>query len=206
MKIAGKAVYVDAAGKHHSIKGVGNVPNNVALQKLKVSGSFTFDEVSCDDVKISGECDGKSFNAKNISVEGTADIDSVKSESFKLSGSADINKLIAEEIIIESRKGKIGAIKCGKLKIFHEEINEVGSAILSRLFGGKVSHHSNSRVRIENIDAETVELENCEVDVIKCRDAFIGTNCAIKKLSVSGECKVADDSTVGETIRTESDS
>lgn len=202
MKIAGKAVYVDTAGKHHSIEGVCNVPNNVALQKLKVSGSFTFDEVSCDDVKISGECAGKAFNAKNISVEGTADIDSVKSESFNLSGSADINKLIAEDIIIESRKGTIGAIKCGKLKIFHEGTKEAETAILSRLLGVNLSHHSNSRVRIKNIDAETVELENCEVDIIKCRDAFIGANCAIKKLSVSGKCKVADDSTVGETIRT----
>lgn len=201
MKIEGEAVYIDAAGKRHSIEGVGNVPDNIALQKLKVSGSFKFDAVSCDEVKISGECNGKSLNAKNISVEGTAYIDTVEADSFQLSGSAKICNLVAEEIIIESRKGTIDSIKCGKLKIFHDEINEVGSSIMARIFGVKVSNHSDSLVHIKTIDAETVHLENCAVEVIRCKNALIGSNCAIDKLFVAGECKVADDSTVGETIR-----
>ena len=202
MKIEGDAVYIDTAGKHHLIEGVGNVPNDVALQKLKVSGSFKFDKVSCDDISISGECNGKSLNAKNISIEGTADIDTVEADSFQLSGSAKIGDIVAEKIIIESRKGTIDAIKCGKLKIFHEETNALDESILSKIFGGIALHHSDSRVNIKNVDAVTVHLENCAVDVIKCKDAFIGSNCTIDKLFVAGECKVAADSTVGEMIRT----
>lgn len=202
MKIEGDAVYIDTAGKRHLIEGVGNVPNNVALQKLKGSGSFKFDKVSCDDISISGECNGKSFNAKNISIEGTADIDTVEADSFQLSGSAKIGDIVAEKIIIESRKGTIGAIKCGKLKIFHEEINSLDKLILSKIFGGIASHHSDSRVNIKSVDAETVHLENCAVDVIKCKDAFIGANCTIDKLFVADECKIAADSKVGEMIRT----
>ena len=202
MKIEGEAVYIDATGKRYSIEGVGNVSDSVALQKLKVSGSFKFDKVSCDDISISGECKGKSFNAKNISVEGTVDIDTVEAYSFQLSGSARINGIVAEKIIIESCKGTIGAIKCSKLKIFHEEINMLNESILSNIFSVKTSHHSNSCVKIKSIDAETIHLENCTVDVIKCKDAFIGANCTIDKLFVAGECKVADNSTVGETIHT----
>lgn len=202
MKIEGEAVYIDAAGKRHTIEGVGNVPKDVALQKLKVSGLFKFDKVSCDDISISGECNGKSLNAKNISVEGTADIDTVDADLFQLSGSARIDDIVAEKIIIESRKGTIGVIKCGKLKIFHEETNSLDESILSKIFGGIASHHSDSRVNVKSIDAESIHLENCAVDVIRCKDAFIGSNCAINRLFVAGECKVADASTVGETIHT----
>ena len=202
MKIEGEAIYVDAAGKRHSIEGVGNVPNDDALQKLKVSGSFKFDKVSCDDISISGECKGKSLNAKNISVEGKADIDTIEADSFQLSGSARIDGIVAEKIIIESRKGTIGAIKCGKLKIFHEEINALNDSLFSKIFGGRTSPYNNSRVNVKSIDAESIHLENCAVDVIRCKDAFIGSNCAIEKLFVAGEYKVADDSTVGETIHT----
>ena len=203
MKIAGEAVYVDAAGKRHSIEGLGSLPDNKELQSLNAAGEFSFGEISCDELKVSGSCSGKSIAAKNISAEGSFEVDAVNvEEKFKLSGGVRVDDLCAKEILIESRGGSIGAIKCGKLKIFHNEVHEVGSSIFSRIFNHKVSHHSDSRVRIETIDAETVHLENCDVDVIKCRDAFIGKNCAIEKLSVSGECKVADDSTVGETIRT----
>ena len=186
MKIAGEAVYVDAAGKKHSIEGIGSLPDNNELQSLNAAGDFSFDKISCEDMKISGSCEGKSLNAKNISVEGTIEVAAVNvEERFK-------------------RGGLIGSIKCDSLKIFHGEIHEFGSSILSRIFGGKATHN-NSRVRIENIDAGTVHLENCAVVEVKCKDAFIGANCVIDKLTVSGECKVAGDSKVGETIRTNPD-
>lgn len=205
MQIEGEAVYIDAAGKRHSIEGIAALPNNISLQNLKVSGSFSFDELSCDNLKLEGECVGKSIVGKKISVEGTFEVNSVQVETFKLSGSTDIEKIVAKEILMESRDGSIDAIKCDTLKIFHEDINEVGSAILSKIFGGKISHHNNSRVHIKTIDAETIHLENCAVEIIKCKDAFIGSNCAVEKLFVAGECKVADNSTVGDTIRTQSD-
>ena len=201
MKIEGIASYTDSAGKRHSVEGIGSLPD-AALQDLNVSGSLSFDKLSCDDVEVEGSIGGKLLTAKKISVEGSFDVGVTDVETFNLSGSIDAEKLTAKEILIESRGGNIGAIKCDKLKIFHGEIHEVGASILSKIFGGKVSRQSNSRVRIKNIEADTVELENCAVDVIKCRDAFIGTNCAIEKLFVAGKCTVADDSTVGETIHT----
>lgn len=201
MKIAGEAVYVDTAGKKHSIEGIGSLPNN-DLQRLNATGEFSFDKMSCEEMKISGSCAGKSLTAKNISAEGTVEVDAVNvEERFKLSGSAEIKDLVAKEVIMESRGGAIDSIKCDDLKIFHGEIHEFGSSIFSKIFGGK-STHNNSRVHIENIDAETVHLENCAVVEVKCKDAFIGANCVIDKLLVSGECKVADGSTVGETIHT----
>lgn len=119
---------------------------------------------------------------------GKVEVDSLKiARTLKLSGRPQIDSVTADEIFIATRDGSIGAIKCRRIKIFHDE---------------NFFDNQRSRIRIKNIDADTVELENCAVDVIKCRDAAIGTNCAVEKLFVAGKCTVANDSTVAETIRT----
>ncbi len=187
MQILGEGVYIDANGRRHSVDGIGNFPDDMLLQSLSVEGTFSFKNFSSDTIKISGECSGQLLTAKKIFVEGTFDVDAAQVDTFKLSGSIDAEKLTAKEIVIESQSGTVGTIKCDKLKIFHD---------------GNFFRKQRSRVRIKSIDADTVELENCAVAVIKCRDAVIGTNCAIEKLFVAGKCTVADDSTVGETIQT----
>ena len=198
MKIEGEARYVDSRGKTHSIEGVGSLPDDVNLQRLKVSGNIEFDEISCGKIKIEGSGEGKSLTAKNLSVEGSLEVDAVKVESlFQVSGGVKIDNLTAEEIVMESRGGKIGSVKCGKIKIFHGDGYEVSGSILSGIFGRKIS----SRVQIKTIDADKVVLQNCEVDVIRCNSAKIGSNCVIEKLLVTGECEIADDAKVGETIR-----
>lgn len=186
MQILGEAVYIDNKGNRHAVEGIGNLPD-AALQNLNVSGTLSFGELSCDNITVEGEIGGKSLTAKKISVEGSFDVDAAEVETLNLSGSIDTDKLIAEKIFIESQSGNIGTIKCQQIKIFH---------------GGNFFRRQRSRVRIKSIDAETVELENCAVDVIKCRDVVIGTNCAVEKLFVAGKCTVAADSTVGETIHT----
>lgn len=201
MKIEGEGFCIDSNGKRHSVAGIGSLPDSDSLQKLSVSGSGSFDNISCDEVKIEGDGRGKSINAKNISVAGSFEVDSVKVEkTFKISGSVKIENFFAEEIVMESRGGSIGSVKCGEIKIFHSDGFDSGG-IFSKIFGGKTSHGNSSRVKIKNIDAEKVELKNCEVGEIKCKDAFIDSNCVIEKLIVTGECEIAADSKVGETVR-----
>ena len=203
MKIEGEARYIDAQGNRHSIEGIGSLPDATALQSLNVSGSFDFGEISCDKVKIEGECFGKSITAKNISVSGSFEVDAVKvEENFKVEGSVDSENISAAEIVMETRGGKIGNVKCNKIKIFHGESYDIGGSILSNIFGGRKIHsQSSSRIRIGKIDAEKVDLQNCEVEEINCTDAVINSNCVIEKLIVKGKCKVAADSKIGETIR-----
>ena len=201
MKIEGIANYVDDNGKRHSIEGIGSLPDGNKLQSLNSSGSLSFGNLECNELKIEGECQGKVVNSQNISVSGTFDVHTVKAEkSLKIEGSIDSENVFAEEIIMESRGGSIIEVKCTKIKIFHGEIHDIGSSILSGIFGRKFQHQSNSRVRIGKIDADEVDLQNCEVDEIKCKDAMVGSNCAIKKLIVSGKYKVSESSTVNEVI------
>ena len=201
MRIEGKGTYTDFDNKNHSVKGVVNFSED-NLRSLKISGRCSFDKISCDDVDIKGDCKGKAITAKNISVSGDFKVDSVEVENvFKISGSVKIETLKAEEIVMESRSGMIGNVDCKKIKIFHSDDFNSGG-VFSKIFGDKSSSvKSNSRVKIKKITAETVELKNCEVEEIKCKVAFIDSNCAIEKLIVEGDCKIADDSKVSEVIR-----
>lgn len=187
MQILGEGVYVDAKGRRHTVEGIGDLPDDINLQSLAVEGTFSFERISCDTIKVEGECTGDSLTAKNFSVEGTLKVDSLNiEENLTAEGSLKASNIAAAKVSIESRSSSIGEINCKSIKVFHEE---------------NFFRKANSRVYIKSIDAETVHLENCAVVIIKCKDAFIGSNCAIEKLFVAGECKVAPDSTVGETFR-----
>lgn len=186
MKIKGEGAYVDSVGVRHEVKGTGSLPDNTELKSLRASGMFSFGKFSCDKVSISGKCEGGSVIAKSFSVTGKVEVDSVE----------------ADDIIIESRSGAIDKLKGSKVKIFNRG-HEVANALFAKLLGGHDAvQEKNSRICIKTIEADNVELENCEVDVIRCKDAFIGSNCAIEKLFVAGECKVSANSKVGETIHT----
>ena len=177
--------------------------DSIVAQSLNVSGKLSFEEIFCDRITVAGKCTGDSLTAKNFSADGKIEIDSLKVEqSFELKGKPKINFVDADEIFIATRNGFLGEVKCRKIKISNEA-NIFAGEDFAKIFSERFNFDkSNSRICIKTIDAETVDLENCEVDVIKCKDAFIGKNCAIEKLFVAGECKVAVDSKVGETIYT----
>lgn len=189
MKIKGSGTYTDTDGANQNVFGVGELADDKKLRKLEVSGSLSFEKISCDKISVSGKCKGDSVIAKDFSASGKVEVDSLMIEqNLEISGKPKIDFMTADEVVIVSRAGSVVKIKCRTIKIYDDSPD---------LFDVH-----NSRISIKKIDADTVELENCAVDVIRCKDAFIGFNCAIEKLFVAGECKVADDSKVGETIRT----
>lgn len=185
MRIKGEGIYIDSAGVFHKIKGKSIISDDAILQSLQVSGKLLFDKITCDEVNVYGKCKGGSVYAKNFFATGK-----IKAYSIK-----------ADEVIIKSRSGSIDELQGIKIKIF-DGVDE-NAELFAKIFSKQDEEFDdNSRVRIGNINADTVELENCTVEAIKCKDAVIGTNCAIKELFVSGECTVAPDSTVVKTIRT----
>lgn len=209
MKIKGEVTYTDETGKIHQIEGKIVLPDDTAFQKLKVDGKFSFENISCEKISVDGKCEGGTLNAKNLSVDGKIKADTVKVEQlFEVDGKAKIDELEADEIIIESHSGSLGEVKCRKIKIFsnsNENDESAKVAITSKLFGVEISaSDENQRVRIRKIDAQKVDLQNCEVDVIRCTDAKIGENCAVERLIVSGEYEIAADSKVGEIIKEDS--
>lgn len=200
MKIAGEAIYIDRSGHRRTMAGMGSVSDG-ELESLKVSGSCEFGDLVCDDVKIEGECSGASLKSRNVASSGTLRVKMLIVEGkLKASGSVYSDVIDASDVDMESRGGSIGTVKCGRIKIFEHGGVEINGGFLSRIFGGS-ARSANSRVHIKGIDADEVNLQNCEVDTIKCKDAIIGSNCVIGTLNVEGSCEVVDGSTVKETIR-----
>jgi cytoskeletal protein CcmA (bactofilin family) len=201
VKIKGAGSYIDSTGIFHEVKGKGIVSDDVLLQSLKVEGELEFDKISCDQISVEGKAKGGSLTAKTVSVEGKIKVSSLKVErTFELEGKGKIDNIEAAEIFIESQSSSIGKIKCKRLKIFNDCGISIGGVIRLKINDGVKANDSDSRIQIKSIEADKVELANCEVDIIRCNDAFIGLNCVIEKLFVAGECNVADNSTVGETI------
>ena len=187
MKIFGEGKYVDAKGRRRKIMGVGTFPDEIPLQSLNMEGSLSFGKISCDEIQMSGECFGESLTANNFSVAGVLRVNSVNvTHNLKVDGSLKVDNLIAKEIFIRSRLGSVDTVKCQRIKIFDDSFTDV----------------KDSRVCIKSLEADTVELTNSAVAVIRCRDAFIGENCSVEKLFVTGKCTVAPTSTVSEMIRT----
>ena len=194
LKVSGNVSFSRMSCNNISVSGKCE-GGNILAQNLKVSGEILFDDISCDRINISGTCDGKAIKTNNALVSGKMKIDSLKvEETLKLSGRVQIDSITADEIFIGSRNGFLNEIKCKRLKIF-EHSKQFGIEMFGNLFD-----EDNSRVQIKSIEAQSVELENCLVDVIKCQNALIGENCAIKKIYVAGECKVTADSTVDDIV------
>lgn len=159
------------------------VSKNGKRFKIEGAGSLP-DELEFKSLSVEGDCSGDFVVADKIRIEGNINFKSIRAaHSIDVEGIIKSSSLESGEIDIESQSGKIENIDCKRIKIHHK------------------LKKSNSRVHIGNINAERVDLQNCEVEVINCKDAFIRVNCIIEKLIVEGECDVADGSTVKSTIR-----
>lgn len=202
MKIEGEASYIDVKGKRHSIEGMGDLPNNIKLKFLKVEGTIDFEDIICEKISIEGECNGDKISCQNFSAEGEVEIDEIKVEkTFKVDGIITAKIIRADKIVIQSRADSIDEIFCNDVKIF-EDTEKIGSNyIFSKIFGLKTSPRNNkSRIKIKNLRAEKVSLQNCEVEKIECKNAVIDSNCAVEKLIVEGNYKIAESSKVSEIV------
>ena len=200
LKVSGKVSFEKISCAKVSVSGKCK-GDSISAQVVKISGELSVAEVSCDEINISGKCEGKSLSTKNFLGSGKIKLVSLKvEETLKFSGEANVDSVTADEIFIATRNGSIGSIKCRKIKIF-DDSERFSGEVFGRIFAVRSSlSKSHLRVQIKNIEADTVDLENSEVEVIRCKDAFIGSNCAIEKLFVAGECKVVADSKVGDII------
>lgn len=201
LKVSGNISFDDISCEEINVSGKCD-GGSINAQNLKISGGLLFNDISCEEANISGKCEGKSISAKNFSASGKVKVDSLTiEENLSLSGKPQIDSMTADEVCIASRDGFIGKIVCHKVRIL-DNVYTFNEGFFVKNFIENVSFKDKifSRVQIKSIEADIVELENCKVDVIRCQDASIGSNCSIEKLFVAGECKVADDSTVNETI------
>ena len=200
MNIKGIVNYVDENNKKHETAGICTLKDDIKLKSIDVKGMLSFDKIICDKINIEGDCTGNEISGKKIFISGKFNVDNVSMEqNIKIVGVAHSNLLKAEKVIIESRAGTIKQINCDKIKIFDNNDN-IDISIIKNIFN--IRHvKNNARIHINDIDANNVEIQNCEIKSIKCKNAIIGTNCLIEELFVEDSYKIANDSTVNKIVR-----
>ena len=139
MKIKGSGTYTDTDGASQSVFGVGELADDKKLRELEVSGSLSFEKISCDKISVSGKCEGGTISAQNlkvsgglsfddiscnkISVSGKCEGDSVIAKDFSASGKVEVDSLTIEQTLEISGKPKIDFMTSDEIVI----VSRVGS-------------------------------------------------------------------------------
>lgn len=181
--------------------------NALSAEKVFIDGDIKVDIIKVDKTfETSGDCFAELLTAEKIFIDGDIKVDVIKAvKTFKIDGSLRSDSIESDEIIIESRSGTVDKIKCTGLKVSKGDEDFEGEISFGNLKIKTSSKKVSSRIQIKDVDAETVNLQNCEVGIIKCKDAFIGSNCIIEKLIVAGAYEIDADSKVSEIIHTKFD-
>lgn len=176
--------------------------NALTAEKVFIDGDIKVDVIKVDKTfEADGDCFSKSLTAEKIFIDGDSKVDVIKAAgTFEINGSLRSDSIESDEVIIESRSGTVGKIKCTDLKISKGDEDFEGEIYFGNVKIKTSSKKISSRIQIKDIEAETVNLQNCEVGIIKCKNAFIGSNCVIEKLIVASEYEIYADAKVSEII------
>lgn len=177
--------------------------DSLTAGKIFVDGDFKVDVVNTKSLKVNGDCFCDSIAAENVDVDGDFEAESVKVvESFEISGDVKIDSVESDEIILNTRSGRVGKIQCKDLKIFDNSVDFVGEISIGSIrIKSDSAQKKFSQIRVKNIESKNIEIENCKCEIIKCTNAVIGENCTIEKLFISGKLELNENSRVSEIIR-----
>ena len=175
---------------------------SLTAEEITIDGDARIDVVKAVKFRFSGDCSGNLLTAEKITIDGDVRLDVIKAvKVVEISGDMRIDSVESNKVAIESRSGRIDEIKCSELKIFDNYSDFEGEISFGNIRIKTSRQKIFSQVQIKNIAAEKVELKNCKVSLIKCKDAIIGENCAIEKLIVSGKFELDENSKVNEVIK-----
>lgn len=177
--------------------------SSLTAEKISVDGDIEVNDIKAvEDLKIYGDCAADLLTANKIFIDGDVKADGIKvAESLNIEGEPQINSIESDKVVINTRFGTVEEIKCRDLKIFYSGVNFEGEISIGK-FRIKSSPKQNfSQVLIKKIDAINVELENCKVSQVECKNAIINANCSIDKLIVSGNLEIDNNSKINSIVR-----
>ena len=177
---------------------------SITAEKIFVDGDVKVDATIqvVDSLKVNGDCSAESLTANKIFIDGDVKADTIKgAESLDIVGDPQVGLIESKDVVINTRSGMIEEINCDNLKIFDNSVNFEGEISFGKFRLKSYPKENFSHIRVKKILAEKVELANCKVSLIQCRDAIIGENCSIEKLIVSGNLELNDKSKVDDIVR-----
>lgn len=187
--------------------GTGKVFGNVESDKFCSSGMVKIEgDINSSYIDVSGtlRCE-KDVNTKNLDISGMATIDgkincnNINSKGC-LKAKSDIE---CEEVNINGMINCSGMLNCEKLElqvVGTSTIGEIGGSIIN-IERGRAGYSLKFNILVpkkfrENklvaniIEGDDIELENCEVKVVRGKNIKIGENCKIDTVEYSGSLEV----------------
>ncbi|ERJ12992.1 polymer-forming cytoskeletal protein [Haloplasma contractile] len=215
-------------GEYDKIRvfGAAEINGDLKANKMTVYGATEINgKCEVDEMNIMGACDFKDLvKVRQLSIKGASEfMADVHVDYFKIYGAAEFKASAyrSKEIIIygavnttrlESDRIVVkGAIECteqlnaDRIEIVTEnecKINElVGSELIIRKpkkILGILKKHGKEEITVNNIEGDTIELENVTANTVQGKTIKIGPNCKINHIIYQESCDVSEKSTVGE--------
>lgn len=182
-KVFGKV----SCGGLFKCSGATNV-GGACVNKLRTSGAFS---------------SGGSVEVKTLAkLSGTANIDGdLTSETIAVDGSISVKGDVnAESFNCEmslSSKSNASTIGGSEVKIVRK-ISDFGvfAGIIRSIFGGS----EKPIFTVDEIEADSIELEGVHARVVRGNDINIGSDCKIKRVEYTGKVTYADSAEIGELV------
>ena len=191
-KIAGDVL---CAGEMQA-SGAFRCEGGVQAGSLHCSGATVIiGAAEADEITAAGGTSARGLRCRILKASGGLRVeDGVEAESARLSGSITIPGLLNAERaeIYPSSGSHIGSIGGSDVRIL-----DGGTG---RLFG--FLPRSGTLITVGTVEADTVELECTEADVVRGRSVRIGKGCRVGRVEYS-EKLTAEPGTVGEAVRCE---
>lgn len=153
--------------------GSAKINGDIIADSLETSGSFRANNVECKEMESSGSINAEKIEGKKIMISGAVNADYIKAEEFELENFGG--------------RTSIGLIESKSVKV---------DARNNFLF-------NKSQAEIDEIKADTVEIENVRSKKILAEEAIIGDYCEIdyleaRTIKLSNKAKVREKKIVGE--------
>lgn len=164
--------------------------NGKITEELSVYGEARFDkEIEINLLSIKGEVNIKeNLKVKRTNILGGLNVDgNCDADQFNCKGEAVIK----------------GLLNCDKanIELFgFSRINEIGGEIIKVKRGKKIIKGRRGNLKATLIEADEIEIENTECDVIRGNNIIIGKGCCIKRVECTGTLVINKESEVLETI------
>ncbi len=188
-----------------TMSGACRITSDTICDRFRCFGACKVEgALECDSFEASGAfSSGGSVEVKTLAkLSGTANIDGdLTSETIAVDGSISVKGDVnAERFNCEmslSSKSNAGTIGASKVKIVRK-ISDSGvfAGIIRSIFGGS----EKPIFTVDEIEADSIELEGVHARVVRGNDINIGSDCKIKRVEYTDKVTYADSAEIGELV------
>lgn len=214
VSISGKGkVTGDLTCRSLEISGMSTIEGKVVCEKIHASGMGKIDkEVTADEVDISGTLDFyQDLNAKDFYLSGMSKVKQcLKADKIEITGMLTIESdLSGEEVKCDGMIKCGGFLNCESLEMTSRGVSKLkevgatnvkiygGESMVSGLFSFLLPDFlKDNKVTADVIEGDNIDIEHCDVKIVRGKNIKIGPKCKIGLVEYSGTFEADQDAVI----------